>query len=406
MTSKERVLAALDHREPDRVPFGEWGVDHDTVEKILGRETLWRNRRLTTLAIWAGERERLVESWKRDLVDLVLAMDYDLVPVMLVPRRDLEPTPVRQLDEETWEREDGLLYKYTPSNDAILCVNPSRQPVVSSAEEYLERLMAHTGDGFRALSYSEKEGFRLELEDPSVFELVEHVVAELGGERFVFYRGMSVFEPVHFGGSMEDFFIKVALEPDLVRRCFDVMIDYHIAVSEEVARRGVDAIMPGGDFADSNGPMISPQAVREIFLPGMKRLAEHIHRLGCRALIHNCGNNIPLMEVMIEAGFEAWQSIQAVLPDLDMARLKRDYGDRLALWGGINIETLHDGTPQDNRRDVLYALKHAASGGGLILGTSNSVSFGSKYENYMAAVEAWRRYGHYPVNVPDELLEP
>ncbi|MBN1807797.1 MAG: hypothetical protein JW909_01930 [Planctomycetes bacterium] len=390
MNSRERVKAALDHRQPDRVPFGEWGVDHDVVEAVLGRETFWRNRRKCTLATWAGERDEMVESWKRDLADLVKALDYDLVPVMLVPGKDIQPAPIKQVDAETWESEDGHIYKYTHGNDAILCINHKATPAVSSVDEYLERLTAGAGDGFRCRSYDPGKGFELELEDPSVLELVEHVVKELGGERFVFYRGVSVFNIPHFGGGMEEFFLKIAMEPELVKECFEIYTDYETAVLQEIYGTGVDAVMPGGDYSDSNGPMISPEAVRRIFLPGMKKLTQAIRSHGLRTMMHNCGNNIPLMDLMIEAGFEAWQSIQAVLPALDMGRLKRDYGNRIALWGGINIEHLHDASPETNRKDVLYAIEQAGRGGGFILGTSNSVSYGSRYDNYMAAVDAWR----------------
>ena len=57
MNSKERVLCTLDHKEPDRVPVGEWGIDHDTVEKVIGRNTYWRNRKKATLALWEGKRD-------------------------------------------------------------------------------------------------------------------------------------------------------------------------------------------------------------------------------------------------------------------------------------------------------------------------------------------------------------
>ena len=62
MTSKERVLKAIRHEVPDRVPTGEWGIDHDHVSRILGRPTFWRNRRETTLALWEGRRDEVVES--------------------------------------------------------------------------------------------------------------------------------------------------------------------------------------------------------------------------------------------------------------------------------------------------------------------------------------------------------
>lgn len=108
-----------------------------------------------------------------------------------------------------------------------------------------------------------------------------------------------------------------------------------------------------------------------------------------------------LMDLLVAAGYEAYQSIQARTATMDLARLKREYGRAISLWGGINLETLHDGTPDDNRADVVYALRHAAPGGGFILGTSNSVSYGSRYENYRAAVDAARRFGKYPIGESD-----
>jgi uroporphyrinogen decarboxylase len=88
---------------------------------------------------------------------------------------------------------------------------------------------------------------------------------------------------------------------------------------------------------------------------------------------------------------------------MDLKRLKERYGDRISFWGGINIETLHDGTLEENRQDVLYALRYAAHGGGFILGASNSVSYGSRYDNYMAALETLHQYGKYPIQI--DLIE-
>ena len=105
------------------------------------------------------------------------------------------------------------------------------------------------------------------------------------------------------------------------------------------------------------------------------------------------------MDILIEAGYECWQSIACKTADMDLKRLKEQYGDQMAFWGGINIETLITGTPEENRADVRYALKHAAPGGGLILGTSNSVCYGSRYENYMAALETAHEFGAYPIQI-------
>lgn len=58
MNSKQRVEATINHVEPDRVPVGEWGIDHDHVSKIIGRHTYWRNRKDTTIALWKAGATR------------------------------------------------------------------------------------------------------------------------------------------------------------------------------------------------------------------------------------------------------------------------------------------------------------------------------------------------------------
>ena len=77
-TSKERVSRALYHQEPDRVPVGEWGIDHDTTEKVIGHETYWKARAKEKKALWAGKRDEVVESYKKDLVELLRFGQLDI----------------------------------------------------------------------------------------------------------------------------------------------------------------------------------------------------------------------------------------------------------------------------------------------------------------------------------------
>ncbi len=399
MNSKERVLCTLDHKEPDRVPVGEWGIDHDTVEKVIGRNTYWRNRKKATLALWAGKRDEVVESYKKDLVELIEKLDHDLVPVSLVPPKGLEPKKIKQIDEDTWEDEEGCIFKYSAGNDAILCVKKNSNKIFQSFEEIVEFFESKyiPDSGFKIKSKSE-DGYELELQDDSQLELVRYVIDKLGDKKFIFARDFTEFG-IPIGEKQEDFFVAIALQPDMVKKFFDLVTEVNIAKARIMIDEGVDAIMPGGDFSDSNGPMISPESIRKIFLPGMKKLVDYCHQRGVRVMTHNCGNNWKIMDILIEAGYECWQSIASKTADMDLKKLKEKYGDKIALWGGINIETLCDGTPEENRKDVLYALRYAAPGGGFILGTSNSVCFGSKYDNYMAALDTVRKYGKYPIRL-------
>jgi len=399
MNSKQRVLMTLEHEEADRVPVGEWGIDHDTVEKVIGRQSYWRNRKRTPLALWTGKRNQVVESYKKDLVELVEKLGHDLVPVHFVPPKDLPPEKIKQIDENTYEDQQGRIYKYSAANDDLFCVlDPTGRNLSSSAEvrDYFESEYVPT-QGFK-ITKKTGTGYELELMDESQLELVRYVADKLGGKKFIFARAFSEFA-VPFGKTKEDSFLAVALQPELVKEFFELATELDIVKAKIMIAEGVDAIMPGGDFADSSGPMISPESIRKIFLPGMKKLSDYGHKAGVRVMSHNCGNNWKLMDILIEAGYECYQSIACKTADMDLKRLKEKYGDKMAFWGGINIETLVAGTPEENRRDVLYALQYAAPGGGLILGTSNSVVYGSSYENYIAALDTLRKYGKYPIQI-------
>ena len=77
MRSKERVIAALEHREPDRVPIGEMAIDFELTEIALGRPTLYRSKWAEYMALWNGRRDEVVASYARDIVDLVRHFDLD-----------------------------------------------------------------------------------------------------------------------------------------------------------------------------------------------------------------------------------------------------------------------------------------------------------------------------------------
>lgn len=411
MKLKERVLKTLNHEEPDRVPIGEFGIDHDIGEKVLGRKTYWRSKARTTKALWAGKRDEVVESYKQDIVELVKRLDHDLVPVHLVPPRNHRLNSAEQIGENVWKDEQDQIWKYSKGNDSLLLVDtPARSfESVNELRDYFESELLKRC-GFRMVD-QDSSGYKLELDDESRLDLVKYVVDKLGDEKFIFARGfeeaigsteplyLSEFEvaSIFFGGTMQDFFILIAEQPDLVKEAFNLYSEINIAIARIFIDEGVDAIIPEGDFSDKNGPMISPKSIRQIFLPGMRRLNNYVHQHGRKAMSHNCGNNWKIMDILIDAGYDCWQSIQSKTADMDLKRLKEKYGNRITFWGGINLETLQNGTPEENRQDVLYALKYAAPRGGFILGTSNTVGYGSSYDNYMAALETLHQYGSYPI---------
>ncbi len=413
MTSKERVINALEFKEADRVPVAEWGIDHDTCEQVLGRKTFWRSKAEITKALWEGRRDEVVESFKNDLIEVIDKLDQDMIPAILVPPKGLKPQKVKNLDDETWEDEFGQIWKYSAGSDCILLIE---RPVknISSVEDIYKLFETEIAErcGFRIKGKTGNR-YKLELDDESRLEMVRHVVKERGDTKFIFGRGFEEAnggtEPLYFtefeepwiffGGGVDNYYINIALQPDVVREASDLCAQMNLATAKTFINEGVDAIAPGGDFSNSSGPLISPKSIREIFLPGMKEVSNLGHKNDVKVLTHNCGNNWQIVDMLVETGYDAWQSIQSKTGDMDMKRLKEMYGNKIALWGGINIESLYDGTAEENIYDVLYSLKYAAQNGGFIAGTSNSVCFGISYDNYMTCLDTIRKYGDYPLQI-------
>jgi uroporphyrinogen-III decarboxylase len=141
-------------------------------------------------------------------------------------------------------------------------------------------------------------------------------------------------------------------------------------------------------MAGTNGPLVSPGMFRQMCLPYLTERIAHIKQFTQRVGMHNCGNNIPLMEMFIEAGIDYYQSLQTTA-GMEVGELKRRFGDRMCFWGGVPLETLIRGEPQDVRAAVRTAMQRGAPGGGFILGPSHSIAKGTKYENFMAMIDEY-----------------
>ena len=139
---------------------------------------------------------------------------------------------------------------------------------------------------------------------------------------------------------------------------------------------------------------MSPDAYREIMLPGHKLLFDFAHARGLKVIVHSCGYVEPLVPGLIEAGMDCLQVIE-VKAGMDLLKLKKDFGDRIAFCGGMDIRTL-----ETNDRSVVQAeldakLPGAMAGSGYILHTDHSVSSRVEYETYKFFVDRAMAMGAY-----------
>ena len=373
MNSKERVAAALRREVPDKVPYGEFAIDFDTAEKLLGHKTYYRNKAAILLAVWEGRYDEMAQSVIEDCMALIEKVDQDIVAGPILPSRNAEAP--RKIDNETYEYRDGRVLKYSATTNDFTVVHYPDRDYLPTDKDIEEAASGGVDDW---------EEYRLEP--------IRRLVAKYGKEKFIVGPGQEAGMPL-FGG-MTNGLMYYLTDPGRIKAYLEAMTVGAAKTDVKNFSLGCDAVGWGTDFAYNAGPFLSPAQFVDFLLPYMKRRVTTVHKRGLPIIQHACGNNWALLDYFVEAELDCYQSIQNSA-GMDLQPLKAQYGSKIALWGGIPVEDLVSGTPDDITRDVEYAMRWGKPGGGYIFGASHSIAVGTKYENYMRMLEEFERRRDY-----------
>ncbi len=374
MNSKERVQACIDRKPTDAVPLGFYLVDHDTISRVIGRPTYVRNNVATHLAYWEGRRDEVVESMKQDVVEFYRKIDIcDVITfkeACIVPPKGYQPDPPKKISEDCWEDSAGRVYKISLLSNEFVCV---KNPVEAEREYTVADFETPVEDN---------------PIDPSTLEVYDHMVAAFSADRYVagVTAGLSL---VGWLGGMERGMMACITQPEVVRAYFRRTVDTQILMDKYYLKPGLVGAFIESDMSTTRGPMLSPAMWRDLFLPDIQRRIAALRERNLQILMHSCGNTRLILDDLIDAGVQVYQSIQN-LPEMWVGDLKKEHGDRLVLWGGIPVEELVLGTPDSVRKAVRWAMEETA-GGGFILGPSHSVAYGTKYDNFMAMLDEFQK---------------
>jgi hypothetical protein len=383
MLPRERVAIALDHREPDRIPWGEHYIDYNVYEDILGHESLVHAKMRETQALWEGRRDEVVAHYKRDVPELHRALEMDIVCAGPVPRAEDPPEPMERIDDETWRDEEGNLYHVSIGTYRLMPYERNPEAYEAPTLESLEREIAE-----------------LEAEPPedpmdSKWELVRHVVAEMGDTHYILAFSYDLAYPT-FGPTAEDQWISLLTQPKICRKIAELRGKRMVKQVPVFRALGVDGIMPPGDLGSSTSMLASPAIYRDMMLPWQRAHVAEAHRHGLAVHKHCCGHVWPVIDDLADT-YDSYEGIQAS-GGMDICRLKERVGDRLTLWGGIWHEKIISGTVADIADDARYAFSCAAPGGGYFMGSSHSLAVGAKAENVLEMKRARDEWGVYPID--------
>lgn len=383
MLPRERVFAALEHREGDRIPWGEHSIDYNVYEDILGRKTLVQAKMRETQALWDGRRDEVVECYKRDRLDLIRALEMDIVFVGQVPPKGHRPDPMEKLDEETYRDKGGNIYRISATTHDLMPYKRNtanyKPPTIEGIQQQIDKLDSQP------------------IGDPndSRWELVHHAVKEMKATHFILLMCGDLSFPT-FGATEEDQWMSLVLEPEICRKLAELRGKQMLREVKLHAQLGVDGIMPCGDLGSSTALMASPQIYRDMVYPWHKAHVQEAHRLGLKVLKHCCGHTWPIIGELAEV-YDAYEGIQATA-GMDIRKLKERVRGELCLWGGIWHEHIILGSVEDIRDDARYSFRYAAPGGGYIMGSTHSLAVDAKRENILEMKRCRDEWGNYPID--------
>jgi len=380
MTPRERVIAALNHEEPDRIPLDLGGINtslmlgtHDRLKRFLGMP----DQPTAVLSkTW-----QIAKTAEPILDYLSIDTRYVFPEIRLAQTAD---RPDEGSDEDTFTDEWGIRRRFVlhyydmeshPLQDAEGLDAIELYPWPEPAETIVT-------DGLR------ERARRLRQETDFA------VCGYMGGA--------SIFEQTWYLRSYEglliDFMVNKEFAHSLLSRVLEVRKKNADIYLSEVGEY-LDVFQIGDDIATQENPAMSPALYREMLKPYHAELFRYIkERTPAKLYYHSCGSVIPLIDDLIEIGVDALNPIQVSARGMDTAELKRRFGNRIAFWGAIDSQkTLPFGSADAVRAEVRQRISDLAPGGGYILAGVHNLQPDIPPENIVAMYTEGAAFGKYPI---------
>lgn len=231
--------------------------------------------------------------------------------------------------------------------------------------------------------------------EEATFRLIE-IIREMSGNRYyLMLHGDATFG-IPDGKGVEEFSYRLEDEPEKVKAEAGSMVDRALQSAERMRDHGgLDGFALCSDYCFNDGPFLSPPQFGEFIAPYLARLVRGYRDLGFYVIKHTDGNIMPIVDQILQAGPHALHSLDPQ-GRIDMAEMKKRYGQQVCLIGNVHCGKMDTGTPDEVRESARYALRHGMPGGGYIFSTSNCIYTGMPLSQYEVMLDVWRKEGNYP----------
>ena len=364
MNSKERVLTALDHKEPDRVPFYLFYTPEvcRDVSKAMGI----------------------------DIKDDPYLFDIELDNDLLMTYRGISNIP-GILHGEVTVKKGKVFYDQWKIGYKRIDYGKGK-----GKGAYIEMVEHPLSDKKKYDSYK--------FPDPLKENYSEHkkLVDRYGKDYGIIAAApATTFEAAWYLRGFDNFFMDLTLDPDFAVDLMYKTANYHLAIFRKMINIGADIAWVGDDMGMQEGMMMSPEQFRKLIKPVYAYIIQEIKKMdkNVQVAYHSDGFIEPIIPDFIEIGLDILEAIQPSC--MNPGELKKKYGKNLSFWGGVDVQhVMPFGTPEEVISEIKERIRTVAPGGGFIFCTAHCVqpserAVGNIFTYYWAA----KKYGNYPIRL-------
>ena len=343
MNSKQRLITALERKEPDRVPIMELSIHHNVVSAICKSGSY---------------------------LDFVEEFDLDAVVVSQVTDRG----SIKWIDEKKGIFQDhwGVVKRFTQEDIPY----PLEGPIKS--EEDLK-------------NYTPPDPH-----DKHILSDLPNIISRFKDKKAIMWAGPTIFANSFYLRGMENLLMDYVLRPTLAKKLAQISMEYYLEFHKRLIKAGVDVIVLGDDYAHKTAPFMSPSQFKEFIYPYLKEIVANIHKQGGFCIKHSDGNIWPIIDMIIETGIDGLGPLEPAA-GMDLVEVKKKYGNRVCVVGNIDVDLLSRASTDKVIKETKQCILRVSPGGGHILSSGNSISSSVKSENFMAMINTAKLYGTYPI---------
>ncbi len=383
MNSFERIWAALNLEEPDRIPTHTINIDGNVADKIIGRPER------TAFDVFDDLEKQYPDDWLDKINSIIV---------------DIEISTFSKAVRAGYEIGfDGVGVQYIPfifeSQTELTDVFGKRHKVRNidgnPYPDYYGGYIKNRDDWEKYPKPDMKQEFKTAKK---FYKGVLRKCRDIKDDICIIAQNAltSVFPPVWQGMGMNNFARALKNDPKLIEERFRFCTDFVLTVFRAYSDCGAKIFLEGGDIAHKGGPMMSPKYFNKYLLPRYQEVSEAIHDWGGKYILHTDGDVTSQLDFIVESGFDGLQCLEP--PWVDPYLVKKKVGDKLCLSG--NIDTKHilvDATKQEVEQAVANAIKAMGKGGGFMISPANFHP-NMTVDRLKWMIEAANKLGVYPLH--------